>query len=1014
MRQGTNRLRKAPAAAMAKLAQAAANAASKAPAPYAMPLDLRPLLAPYREHKRFTLRIENLPQLARLSAGQNNGDNTWSLALDELEELLYFLPEGFDKEHALTIRLVSKDETGASTIALIDFRVPRADDRESASPQPPPRVPRENETLDKPLDGALREDILRLEATLAEREVELNHMRASSEQMTAHWQRKLDESLLGAESAWKIDETTRTNFLKASLQEEFEQKLADVQQRAQADAETSRKWDAVVFRRLQQELASTKDMLAERDAEFIQLQEQQGRLRQKTDAELSAAKAAAEAAAAETLRDARAAWQRDAAKALADATQRCELAEAALVSARAAATRDRVAELAQLRDQLEGLRQKSQADISAAKEAAERGAAERLRVAETEWQERAAMPLAEMTARWEAAEAALALARADGIRADRREAELAQLRDQLEGLRQKSQADISAAKEAAELGASERLSAAIVEWQERTARPLAEMTARWQATEAALASARAMVSPAGREAEPAALPDQLEQLRRKSEADIVAAKEAAECRVSERLKAAEAEWRERAARPLAEMTARCQAAEADLALARTAETLDREVERTQFQDQLESLLKKSQADIAAAKEAAEQRTSERLKAAEAEWQERAARPLAEMTARCQAAEAALASARATGMPADREADRIELQDQFESLRQKSLADIAAVKEAAELRASEKLKTAEAEWRERAARSMAELTARCQAAETALAAARADGSGNPDADAYVRSLNLEIKSLQTALVDREAELASVHVSLEQMRLGITAPAPAAHWKPLPSLAMRDTPEQKPSESHLVRDVFIVFVLVLAGFLALPRIESLLPDDLRAQIASLIGPSDTTGQEAAAPAPAAPPAPPKPVYPVATVARSVNMRAQPAVGAAVIASLKRGAEVAILERNGNWDRVQISGTDGTVRQGWVFGSYLGDAAAAPVAPAIEAPASQAKAANEAAAAPAAPASEAVTTQAQPAGDAAAAPATPASDAVTTQAQPAGDAAASASPASDAAAPQTTPAP
>src|SRR5579863_1894886 len=108
------------------------------------------------------------------------------------------------------------------------------------------------------------------------------------------------------------------------------------------------------------------------------------------------------------------------------------------------------------------------------------------------------------------------------------------------------------------------------------------MTARWQAAEAALASARATVSPADREAELAGLHDQLEQLRRKSEADIVAAKQAAEWTASERLKAAEAEWQDRAARPLAELTARCQAAEADLALARTAESLDREVERTQF------------------------------------------------------------------------------------------------------------------------------------------------------------------------------------------------------------------------------------------------------------------------------------------------------------------------------------------------------------------------------------------------------------------------------------------------
>jgi hypothetical protein len=43
--------------------------------------------------ERITLRVEGLPQLARLSAGQNNGDRTWSLSLDELEGLLYFPPD---------------------------------------------------------------------------------------------------------------------------------------------------------------------------------------------------------------------------------------------------------------------------------------------------------------------------------------------------------------------------------------------------------------------------------------------------------------------------------------------------------------------------------------------------------------------------------------------------------------------------------------------------------------------------------------------------------------------------------------------------------------------------------------------------------------------------------------------------------------------------------------------------------------------------------------------------------
>jgi len=45
-----------------------------------VPLDLAPLVAPYRGQGRISLRIERLPHRTRLSRGQNNGDRSWSLS----------------------------------------------------------------------------------------------------------------------------------------------------------------------------------------------------------------------------------------------------------------------------------------------------------------------------------------------------------------------------------------------------------------------------------------------------------------------------------------------------------------------------------------------------------------------------------------------------------------------------------------------------------------------------------------------------------------------------------------------------------------------------------------------------------------------------------------------------------------------------------------------------------------------------------------------------------------------
>jgi len=82
MRQIANGLRKSPEAAIGNIAALPVGGDPPKANSRALPLELKDLVSPYRKHGRFTVRLEKLPQAARLSAGQNNGDHTWSLALD--------------------------------------------------------------------------------------------------------------------------------------------------------------------------------------------------------------------------------------------------------------------------------------------------------------------------------------------------------------------------------------------------------------------------------------------------------------------------------------------------------------------------------------------------------------------------------------------------------------------------------------------------------------------------------------------------------------------------------------------------------------------------------------------------------------------------------------------------------------------------------------------------------------------------------------------------------------------
>src|SRR5258707_14966607 len=90
--RGTASSKKAEAVAPAFASVTAADIIRAPVVQKTIPLDLAALLAPYKRHGRLTLRVERMPQRAKLSAGRNNGDGSWSLASDELEDLNYLVP----------------------------------------------------------------------------------------------------------------------------------------------------------------------------------------------------------------------------------------------------------------------------------------------------------------------------------------------------------------------------------------------------------------------------------------------------------------------------------------------------------------------------------------------------------------------------------------------------------------------------------------------------------------------------------------------------------------------------------------------------------------------------------------------------------------------------------------------------------------------------------------------------------------------------------------------------------
>ena len=964
MKPGASRLRKIPETAEALAEMPARASLDTSVASRAIPIDLRPVISAYRKRGRFQLRVEKLPQSARFSAGQNNGDGSWSLLLDELEDLVYFAPKAISGDHKLAIRLIAKDETEAFTIALIDYTV-KGDAESAAAPH-----------ASAPLPDDVRNELHKLKALLEARDSELTQLRESAERMGVMLQHKLDMAVAEAQARWKREEAARLVAEKARLEEQFGNRLEEREMRAQALAEIASEQQASALRLMRQEFAATKEALAARDSELAASRAQMERVRKDWEAEIASTKASAQAKAAEALKAAEAEWAarlekaqaelktvRDAADAAAGLRKngeseltalRAEMeslrakAQADAVAAKAAlenkvadaiktaqagARADHDGEIARLRAELERQHQQAQGELAAANSKA----AERLKAAEADWQARSDKALAELAAKQAAG--------TTDLRAHH-DNRLAELGAEVERLKRQSQADIADAQAKAAAKAAEQLKAAEAEWKARSDKALAELAAK----QAARQDAHVTDLRTRGDNRVADLSAELERQRLEAQTEIASLKAGADAKLAETLAAAEAEWRKRGDEALVAMTARLEAADAALAAAKASPARDEEIKH--LQGQIEYLRNWSEAEIAATKVAAEAHEAQQLKDAEAKWRGGSDAALALVTARCVAAEAALAAANTGAAAGERDAEIAHLREEIARQARMAEADMAAAKAAADIAAGEKLKAAQAIWEQETSGALAKANARSEAAETALDAERRAAAGRVHEDEYVHSLEREIKTLRATLVDREAALAQNQAMQENIRLGTVRDAPGARWQPLQSGRMvgerlEDEEPRRPAKDNanvrLLRDAGVVVMIAAAAVLLLPKLEGMLPNDVRWQIETVGGlftPSDTPAAPAV-PVAAAAATQPKAEHPLKYTTRSINVRAQPSTGAAIAVNLKRGAPVAILETRGSWDRVEVSAAQGAPVQGWVFNTYLSDTDPADAQPVAAAP-------------------------------------------------------------------------
>jgi ParB family chromosome partitioning protein len=276
--------------------------------PDPIPLDIAPLVAPYRKRGRVTVRVERLPHRARLSHGQNNGDRSWSLTLDELEGAAYLPGSTTDQTQTLSIRIIRVDGGDAATLAVLDYPLRPNAEAESVDDAPAAAPPGDDREL-----RALREELTKALTTLEARTSELAELRRS------------------ANATPRPSFETELAAMKASWEAEVEDRLAMAAKAAADDLEKQRaKW------RVEEELRAAKLEKRSRESGKLDAGEALAKAENEWKAQEAARLAAAEAK-----------WQQQSAKTLAELTAELEKAKSKPAPAKVDDS-----EVRQLRDEL--------------------------------------------------------------------------------------------------------------------------------------------------------------------------------------------------------------------------------------------------------------------------------------------------------------------------------------------------------------------------------------------------------------------------------------------------------------------------------------------------------------------------------------------------------------------------------------------------------------------------------------------------------------------------------------
>jgi hypothetical protein len=264
-----------------------------------IPVDFRPLLKPFKSAGRLCLRIERLPQGAKLSAGRRSTDNSWSLASDELEDLEYLVSSNVSPDHELTVRVMTFEDGAASTLKVVQFAMPApADD---TGPVQTGRDPHAQ-------DAGTRSQLSEMHSLFAVRESELVELRAALQRAVSEKESELEK----ARGDWELelDRKIAEAVAQSGLQDKLNGEAKDADRKGRAAREQQQ---------AEQRVAAEREKAKNEIEHRVQIERQNSQA--EAERRIESARQQWQADAGRNLEVARQVWQKDA-----EERQRAEIA----------------------------------------------------------------------------------------------------------------------------------------------------------------------------------------------------------------------------------------------------------------------------------------------------------------------------------------------------------------------------------------------------------------------------------------------------------------------------------------------------------------------------------------------------------------------------------------------------------------------------------------------------------------------------------------------------------------